>query len=467
MKMTKKYKLTQLLSEQGIFAALKSLINPVSDAISQLDLPDTKEDADRTEEWNEIQTQIQQFYSDFPQFTPKTEKELASFEKWLKSNKRQLTRNNVKERLTRAYMGKETNVDFAKEIQKMLVALSEAYKDDIFKGTRADELEKIVKDALIASKGNIEKAKHSLLKFMLDRFNKIASWKLGNRYKGKEGVENPIEYNSNFIGKALDLSPQYVASRIKEKIAAMQKIAGQEKEEQLKLGPIGEKLLAQVVDEYTKKHGEKKNKELLAKLRDIVIKTIRNNPYHNLEKQDDFNELVKISLETASKRIKPTGKEEGTTDEEKESKDKLFDTVIRVYASKRKLDKNNTEVMNKIRKIVDETIDKNIDLDLEDRVDFKQLAKLILKKMAGGGIQTKKESRLTAYSKGIIDLVKQTLNNPNIGSETEKTLLNTTRNMLNKAQEEKKIDIATQEMGDVVKALGGTDFLTKIKDEVK
>lgn len=343
----KKYNLKKLISEQSVFDALRSLISPVKDAISNFDIPETKEDAERAEEWDEIQKQIQEFWNEYPQFLPQTEKELDQFEKWLKTNKRRLTRNNTKQRLAQAYMGKNTTLKYSSEVQSLLSNIAEVYKDDIFKNMKADEFEKILKKALAESKGNIEKAKHVLLKFVLDRFNHILPWKLGNKYKGKEGVENPLEYNSDLISRALGLPKEYISSRIKEKIAEMQKIASQEKEEQLKLGPLGEKLLSMVVDEFTKKHNQSKDdKELLSKIRDIVIKTIKNNMYYDLDDQKDFDELKKIALRNVESKLKNAPR----TSEEKSSPkvQEIMDSLMKKYPEwdEQKLKKITTELIS-------------------------------------------------------------------------------------------------------------------------
>lgn len=270
----RKNNLKSLIFEQGVLQALKSIVTPIKDAISQFDIPENEQDAERAADWEAIQTNIQKFFEQFPQFTPESEKELDAFEKWLKRNKRIMTPNNTFSMLSKAYMGKGTDVKYANEIQKLLNKLVDAYKDDVFKDARANEFETITKQALAYSKGELQKAKDYFLNFMLKNLNKISKYKLGVTFQGKEGVEDPVEYNSDLIGSALDLPTSYVETKLKAQLDKVEQAAKYEKEEQY--GSAMRDFVSTVLDQYSKEAKvDPKDKQVIAKVKAACEKVVK------------------------------------------------------------------------------------------------------------------------------------------------------------------------------------------------
>jgi uncharacterized protein (UPF0297 family) len=322
----KKNNLKSLIFEQGVLSALKSLISPVTDAISKLDFPEDEKDAERAADWEQIQTKIQKFFEEFPQFTPESEKELDAFEKWLKRNKRAMTPNNVYSMLSKAYMGKNTDVKFANDIQKFLNNLVNAYKDDIFKNAKANEFETITKQALANSLGDLQKAKDYFLNFMLKNLYKISRYKLGVVSKGKEGVEDPIAFNSDLIARALDLPTEYVMRKIEAKIKEIEQLSKYEKEERVFIGEKEEKFITDVVDDYSKlTRVDPKDKQVVAKVRKACIDILKMEPGYDL--RYEYNEAKKAVIQ------KLLGKKVEATTTTKTEKEKQIDEdeIDKVY----------------------------------------------------------------------------------------------------------------------------------------
>jgi len=359
-------KLKKVLCEQGVLQALKSIVTPIGDAISQFDIPENEQDAERAADWEAIQTNIQKFFEQFPQFTPESEKELDAFEKWLKRNKRIMTPNNTLSMLSKAYMGKGTDANHANSIQKLLNKLVDAYKDDVFKDTRANEFETITKQALAYSKGELQKAKDYFLNFMLKNLNKISKYKLGVTFQGKEGVEDPVGYNSDLIGSALDLPTSYVETKLKAQLDKVEQAVKYGKEEQH--GAAINDFINAVLAQYSKEAKvDPKDKQVIAKVKKECEKVIKLD--YDLSFRNEFEEAKRVALDMLFGRKarrneegKPEDKskvaEFGIDIEDPDYMDKLYDAINR---KQKKIIKNMTksfiseypEFKTKIREVED------------------------------------------------------------------------------------------------------------------
>ncbi len=359
----RKNKLKDLIVEQGVLQALKSLISPVTDAISKFDFPENDRDAERAADWEAIQTNIQKFFEQFPQFTPESEKELDAFEKWLKRNKRIMTPNNTFSMMSKAYMGKGTDVKYASDIQKLLNNLVNVYKDDVFKDTRANEFETITKQALAYSKGELQKAKDYFLNFMLKNLNKISKYKLGVDSKGKEGVEDPVEYNSDLIGRALDLPTSYVATKLKAQLDKIEQAAKYEKEEQY--GSAMRDFVNAVLEQYSKEAKvDPKDKQVIAKVKAACEKVVKLD--YNLSYE--AREARKVALDILfGRKTKESKKDETVSEKATDKLSKMKTALEDVIKKNPPVGKLNKNQLSRLPEIISVAL-KNNNITEEDEL---------------------------------------------------------------------------------------------------
>jgi len=289
-------KLKKLIVEQGVFDALRSLVQPVTRAISDFEFPKTDRESQLAEDWDAISTEIQKFFAEFPEISPTTNEELASFEKWLKSNKRRLTKNNVKAALAKVYLGADLN--FANNVHDLIKHLVKAYPEIV----EQNEIESLTKKIITSAKGDIDKSKDDLLRFVLERLDKIAKWKLGlEDSSGMKPVEDPIDHNSILIAGSLKLTKDKVKARLSATLKKIKAIAKKAKE---RIDPLVNDLIDTVSKDYfTKNPDQKDNKEVVGKLRNFVIKYVKSESYWlDLSDEDEFDKAVKAIASRINKK---------------------------------------------------------------------------------------------------------------------------------------------------------------------
>jgi ribosomal protein L17 len=197
-------KLEKLILEQGVWDALKSLTQPFRTAIDSISFDDEKE-GERAGEWEDIKNQINEFFSEYPELTPRTKEELDQFDKWMSKNRRKLTRNNIKSLLAKALMN--TNINFAKKIHPVITKLINSFKGNIFKNITVDQVESLTKKTLLAAKGDYKKAIVFLFKFLIFKINEYIEEHETTKEQARELVSDK---NVALVADIFNLNQSYV-----------------------------------------------------------------------------------------------------------------------------------------------------------------------------------------------------------------------------------------------------------------